>query len=99
MQAFIEEYGLLLLGGVGETLFMTLVPTLFAYVLGLPMGVLLTITKPGGIAEAPRFKRGVRLAGEHPAQPAVHDPDDLHHSPHPVHRRHLHRGQPPPACP
>ena len=55
MQAFIEEYGLLLLGGVGETLFMTLVPTLFAYVLGLPMGVLLTITKPGGIAEAPRF--------------------------------------------
>lgn len=55
MQAFIEEYGLLLLGGVGETLFMTLVPTLFAYVLGLPMGVLLTITKSGGIAEAPRF--------------------------------------------
>ena len=55
MQAFIEEYGLLLLGGVGETLFMTLVPTLFAYVLGLPMGVLLTITKPGGIAQAPRF--------------------------------------------
>ena len=55
MQAFIEEYGLLLLGGVGETLFMTLVPTLFAYVLGLPMGVLLTITKPGGIAAAPRF--------------------------------------------
>ncbi len=55
MRAFIEEYGLLLLGGVGETLFMTLVPTLFAYVLGLPMGVLLTITKPGGIAEAPRF--------------------------------------------
>ena len=26
-----------------------------AYVLGLPMGVLLTVTKRGGIAAAPRF--------------------------------------------
>ena len=55
MQAFLNEYGMLLLGGVGETLFMTLAPTLCAYLLGLPMGVLLTVTKAGGIAEAPRF--------------------------------------------
>ncbi len=55
MQAFFEEYGSLLLGGVGETVFMTLTPTLFAYALGLPMGVLLTVTRAGGIAEAPRF--------------------------------------------
>ena len=34
---------------------MTLFATLFAYVLGLPMGVLLTVTKRGGIAAAPRF--------------------------------------------
>ena len=50
MQAFLNEYGMLLLGGVGETLFMTLAPTLCAYLLGLPMGVLLTVTKAGGIA-------------------------------------------------
>ena len=31
---------------------MTLFATLFAYVLGLPMGVLLTVTKAGGVAPA-----------------------------------------------
>jgi len=55
MAAFIEQYGLMLVEGTLETLYMTLVPTLVAYVLGLPMGVLLTITKKGGIAPAPRF--------------------------------------------
>lgn len=55
ISAFFEQYTSLLLGGIGETLFMTLTPTLFAYLLGLPMGVLLTITKPSGIAAAPRF--------------------------------------------
>ena len=34
---------------------MTLATTALAYVLGLPMGVLLTVTKRGGIAAAPRF--------------------------------------------
>ena len=34
---------------------MTLATTVLAYVLGLPMGVLLTVTKRGGIAAAPRF--------------------------------------------
>lgn len=52
---FFTQYSSLLLEGTLETLYMTLVPTLFAYVLGLPMGVLLTITKAGGIAPAPRF--------------------------------------------
>ena len=55
MIEFFSEYGSLLWAGTLETLYMTLVPTLFAYVLGLPMGVLLTITKPGSIAPAPRF--------------------------------------------
>ena len=41
--------------GTLETLYMTLFATLFAYVLGLPMGVLLTVTKAGGVAPAPRF--------------------------------------------
>lgn len=52
---FFAQHGQLLLEGTFETLYMTLVPTLFGYALGLPMGVLLTITKEGGIAAAPRF--------------------------------------------
>lgn len=55
MIEFFAKYGLLLLQGTLETLYMTLAGTLFSYVLGLPMGVLLTITKRGGICEAPRF--------------------------------------------
>jgi D-methionine transport system permease protein len=35
--------------GIGATLYMTLVSTLFGYVLGLPMGVLLTISDVDGI--------------------------------------------------
>ena len=52
---FFNEYGALLWEGTLETLYMTLFATLFAYVLGLPMGVLLTVTKAGGVAPAPRF--------------------------------------------
>ena len=55
MGAFFAEYGSILWAGTLETLYMTLVSAFFAYVLGLPMGVVLTITKPGGIAPAPRF--------------------------------------------
>ena len=55
MGAFFAEYGSILWAGTLETLYMTLVSAFFAYVLGLPMGVVLTITKPGSIASAPRF--------------------------------------------
>ena len=55
MGAFFAEYGAILWAGTLETLYMTLVSAFFAYVLGLPMGVVLTITKPGSIAPAPRF--------------------------------------------
>ncbi|MFR1357620.1 MAG: hypothetical protein ACLSBB_10205 [Ruthenibacterium lactatiformans] len=48
MAEFFNEYGALLWEGTLETLYMTLFATLFAYVLGLPMGVLLTVTKAGG---------------------------------------------------
>lgn len=37
--------------GIGESLYMTLVSTLLAYVLGIPIGVTLYITDKGGIAE------------------------------------------------
>lgn len=39
----------LIVKGIGETIYMTLVSTLFAYVLGLPMGVVLVITDKEGI--------------------------------------------------
>ena len=55
MGAFFAEYGSILWAGTLETLYMTLVSAFFAYVLGLPMGVVLTITKPGSIAPVPRF--------------------------------------------
>ena len=39
----------MLLQGIGETLYMTLASTLFAYVIGLPLGILLVTTAKGGI--------------------------------------------------
>ena len=45
----------LLIQGVWDTLYMTIPSTIFAYVLGLPLGVLLVITKKGGIKESPTF--------------------------------------------
>lgn len=55
MAQFFSQYGPLLAEGVWESVYMTLATTALAYVLGLPMGVLLTVTKRGGIAVAPRF--------------------------------------------
>ena len=55
MAEFFQQYGALLAEGTLETLYMTGAATLFSYVLGLPMGVVLTVTKPGSIAPAPRF--------------------------------------------
>ena len=55
MGDFLAQYGGLLFTGTLDTLYMTLIATLFAYLIGLPLGVLLTITKKGSIAPAPRF--------------------------------------------
>lgn len=41
----------LMLGGLWETLQMTLLATLFSYILGLPLGVLLVVTSKGGVRE------------------------------------------------
>ena len=49
ISAFWSQYGDLLLVGIRDTLVMTIMSTLFAYVLGLPLGVLLNITQPHGI--------------------------------------------------
>ena len=47
--AFWARYGPLLIDGVKDSLVMTGVSTVFAYMLGLPLGVLLVLTQPHGI--------------------------------------------------
>lgn len=51
MSEFISEYGALLLQGTLDTLAMTVTSTLFAYVLGIPLGVLVFITQDKGLVE------------------------------------------------
>lgn len=43
--------------GIWETVYMTLLSTLFAYLLGLPLGVLLAVTGDGGIRPMPVFNK------------------------------------------
>ena len=51
MNEILTRYVPLLAEGTLDTLYMTVLSALFAYVLGLPMGVALFVTKKGGIAE------------------------------------------------
>ncbi len=46
---FSSEVIQMLIKGIGETLYMTLASTLFGYLFGLPMGILLTISDRDGI--------------------------------------------------
>lgn len=50
-----DQMWTLLAQGIFDTLYMTLPSTLFAYMIGLPLGVLLVITKRGHILQAPTF--------------------------------------------
>ena len=54
---FWSEYGGILLTGTRDTLVMVLISTLFAYLLGLPLGVALTVTQPHGIWPHKWFNR------------------------------------------
>lgn len=55
MIELIVKYLPLLAEGTVDTLYMTVLSTLFGYIFGLPIGVLLFITKKGGIAENRHF--------------------------------------------
>ena len=46
---FLDQYGDLLIKGTGDTLVMTIVPTLLAYVVGVALGVLMVILGPKGL--------------------------------------------------
>lgn len=48
-QAFFNQYGALLAMGTWETIVMSVVSTLGAYVLGIPLGVALVLTNPDGL--------------------------------------------------
>ncbi len=47
--AFWAQYGGIILEGIWDTLVMTGISTLVAYILGLPMGVIMILTQPHGI--------------------------------------------------
>lgn len=51
MSVMIMKYFPLLVEGTVDTIYMMVLSTFFAYLLGLPMGVSLFVTKKGGIAE------------------------------------------------
>ncbi len=54
------EYGILQLG-IWETIYMTFISTAFAYVIGLPLGVLLEVTDKDGIAPKPALNKVVGI--------------------------------------
>ena len=53
----IEKLVPLLIGGVKDTMYMTVVSTLFAYLLGMPLAILLVLTSPNGLRPAPLLYR------------------------------------------
>lgn len=55
MAEFLNQYSALLLEGVRDTLYMSLVSTFFSYVLGVPMGILLYGTAQGRLWENKKF--------------------------------------------
>ena len=53
----IEKLIPLLINGVRDTLYMTVVSTLFAYLLGMPLAILLVLTSPKGLRPQPLIYR------------------------------------------
>ena len=49
MSGFLSEYGALMGQGVIDSLLMVFISTLFAYIIGLPLGILVRIPQPGSI--------------------------------------------------
>lgn len=47
--SFLDQYGALMAQGTVDSVVMTVLSTAFAYALGIPLGVLLVLTAPGGL--------------------------------------------------
>lgn len=46
LQSFFDQYGLLLAQGTWDTIVMSIISTVCAYILGIPLGILLVLTDP-----------------------------------------------------
>ncbi len=57
VSTFLDQYGQLLGQGTVDTLIMVAISTVFAYLIGLPLGVLLNVTQPHGIWPHKWFNR------------------------------------------
>lgn len=57
----IEKLIPLLAGGVRDTLYMTVVSTAFAYLLGMPLAILLVLTSPSGLKPQPLLYRALDI--------------------------------------
>lgn len=53
ISVFYNEYGQMLLEGIRDTLFMTFLSTIVAYIIGVPIGILAEVTRKGGIHPDP----------------------------------------------
>lgn len=51
-----ETWKMILVNGVGETLYMTLASSLIAYIIGVPLGVILVVADKGGISPYPKLQ-------------------------------------------
>lgn len=51
-----ETWKMILVNGVGETLYMTLASSLIAYVIGVPLGIVLVVADKGGISPYPKLQ-------------------------------------------
>jgi len=49
LATFFDTYGALLAEGTWDSIVMTSISVLIAYVIGVPVGVLVTLTAPGGL--------------------------------------------------
>ena len=57
MEEFFASYGSLIFGGLKDTAYMVAFSSFFSYLLGLPMGIALYTTKPGGLLESKAIHR------------------------------------------
>ncbi|MGI6105731.1 MAG: methionine ABC transporter permease [Raoultibacter sp.] len=55
IQSFFDQYAALLAQGTWDTIVMTSISTLFAYIIGIPLGVLIIITAAKGLHPKPIF--------------------------------------------
>ncbi len=93
ISAFWSEYGGILLTGTRDTLVMVLISTLFAYLIGLPLGVALTVTQPHGIRPQRDRQPDPRLDRQHRPLRALYHSDGGHHALHQAGGGHQDRRQ------